>query len=1273
MDETKDRYEIEKNKRDSLKIGCCLVNGKKQQYKIESYIAAGGSSLVYRARNNDGIVVIVKEFYPLLSKRIERKVGNILIVPMEIKETYDLLLEQEKSIYELSKRIISEGLSSNNPHSWTYIDSFQANNTYYQICQDVAGMTLSNLIEEGKYRLEELIDYINLGILIIPAVNAVHQQNLVHCDLKPSNLYVVASNPPTIRCIDFGSAVPVGSEKIVSATYNYASPEINFMFSKEKTESKIDGGVQYSMDTYSILAILYHLLTGVFPKERKDKNQFFKREMSKLFDISDESYQFLIHIFSNGLSENRRLRYQFLSDLEKDLLKLKELLQKKIYLHYLDYKDVTPKVHLNESLEKIFEEAIDNDTSFTYFDVPKDGDYFETCTQLFSYFKNKKIKAKLIPITYRESLKTTLFALPFGAGKTVPQKEELVLELRSLSKEYYILILGYQYNKKDKKLLKHLQDNNGLKIWFFAEEADEEIKQKRIGDSFSIFPTKKEKYVVCTNFTGTPLKYFVASMNYGLNRVILSGLDGVDMGVVNDLCLEGSLYRFGDIYYANPQILEFYSKMPAEERNSFPLGNLTFVKMILDIANKDEYFYSNYYQKLTVSDFELCSQLLVTGACTKKSTEIMSFLNSWIDKERFGSTLLEVYEKYINHFWKVAPKDIQLLGENIREFCMLMYRSGDRSNKLKKYRYFLHEIVKQPMWAINVDFENKQYEKVIDEATVLIELFGFYGKEFDDFVNQYLEMRAEAYAKREDYYHAERDYTELIDKGIKKYAVYIGRAKVYERIRKFDKAEDDYTQAIDLNPQDDSAWNLRGTFFHDCCKLYSNAEADYLRAIKINPYNEVYFSNLSSTQRRLKKYAEAEEDVNKALEINSQHAPAWNQKGVLYKELKKYEKSEECYQKAVELDSYEEAYYANLSGAQCSLKKYAEAEENVNKALEINPQYALAWNRKGRIYMDLGKYEKSEECYQKATELDPYEEAHYTYLSGVQCSLKKYVEAEKNVNKALEINSQYALAWNQKGVLYKELKNYEKSEECYQKAAELDPYEEAYFVNLSVAQRRLKKYAEAEENVNKALAINSQCAPAWNIKGWIYVGLGKYEKSEECYQKAAELDSYNATYFNNVSGVQLSLKKYVEAEENVNMALKLNPQDAYAWKTKGNLWFHRTDKDLTEKWNEAEKCYQKVLLYEANNVVYITKLATVQLYLHQFSDSEKSLLKAIKLDSQYAPAWNGLGDIYSNLGGSGNLEKALQYYEKASQLNPLNESYKNDVEATKEEIEALKE
>lgn len=136
----------------------------------------------------------------------------------------------------------------------------------------VRGPTLREVQEERGGVLE-----LSRAALVVKevaaALTAIHSQNIVHRDIKPTNIIVTRDpgKPERVKIVDFGIAKAVGGgggqdltePGFVAATVHYASPEL------------LRGRPEERSDIYALGVVLYEVLTGRRPFEATNQAELF--------------------------------------------------------------------------------------------------------------------------------------------------------------------------------------------------------------------------------------------------------------------------------------------------------------------------------------------------------------------------------------------------------------------------------------------------------------------------------------------------------------------------------------------------------------------------------------------------------------------------------------------------------------------------------------------------------------------------------------------------------------------------------------------------------------------------------------------------------------------------------------------------------------------------------------------------------------------------------------------------------------------------------------
>ncbi|XP_026285391.1 small glutamine-rich tetratricopeptide repeat-containing protein beta [Frankliniella occidentalis] len=117
--------------------------------------------------------------------------------------------------------------------------------------------------------------------------------------------------------------------------------------------------------------------------------------------------------------------------------------------------------------------------------------------------------------------------------------------------------------------------------------------------------------------------------------------------------------------------------------------------------------------------------------------------------------------------------------------------------------------------------------------------------------------------------------------------------------------------------------------------------------------------------------------------------------------------------------------------------------------------------------------------------------------------------------------------------------------------------------------------------------------------------------------------------------------------------------EAERLKAEGNSLMHE------EKYQEAIDAYSKAIALDGRNAIYYCNRAAVHSKLNNYQQSIADAKQALKIDSSYCKAYARLGLAHASLGQH---EEARNAYAKALEMEPDNESYKNNMQLAQEKI-----
>ena len=201
-----------------------------QRYELLELIGGGGMADVYRARD----------------KLLDR--------PVAVK----ILHEQFKSDREFIDKFHREAQAAARLSHANIVNIFDVGvegNDHYIVMEYVPGSTLKDLIKQQGHL--PVAQALRVAEDIARALAHAHDNNLVHCDIKPHNILMMPDG--SAKVADFGIARAV-TESTMTYTGNIVG-SVHY-FSPEQAKGTM---ITPKSDVYALGVVLYEMLTGVLP------------------------------------------------------------------------------------------------------------------------------------------------------------------------------------------------------------------------------------------------------------------------------------------------------------------------------------------------------------------------------------------------------------------------------------------------------------------------------------------------------------------------------------------------------------------------------------------------------------------------------------------------------------------------------------------------------------------------------------------------------------------------------------------------------------------------------------------------------------------------------------------------------------------------------------------------------------------------------------------------------------------------------------------------
>ena len=259
-------------------------------YRQTDQIYAGNRTLVYRA-------IQVSERQPVIIKLLRHSHPNF----------HELL--QFRNQYVISSHL-------QHPSIVQPLALERYENSYALVMPDEGAIALSDYWQHSS---QNLTAFLNIAIQLASALHYLIQQRIIHKDIKPANILI---HPETnqVKLIDFSMSSLLPKEQqqltnpnVLEGTLAYISPE---------QTGRMNRGIDYRTDFYSLGVTFFELLTGELPFVSDDPMELVHCHIAKLPIFPQTRYPIpntLSDIVMKLMAKNAEDRYQSALGLKHDL------------------------------------------------------------------------------------------------------------------------------------------------------------------------------------------------------------------------------------------------------------------------------------------------------------------------------------------------------------------------------------------------------------------------------------------------------------------------------------------------------------------------------------------------------------------------------------------------------------------------------------------------------------------------------------------------------------------------------------------------------------------------------------------------------------------------------------------------------------------------------------------------------------------------------------------------------------------------------------------
>lgn len=239
-----------------------LLHGQSYTYEIIKALGQGSFGITYLA------VVKMQGNLGTVDSTIHVAIKEFFMHQINGREQSVVTCGSEHGLFDKYRRkFIAEARNLSqlkHAHIIKVIETFEENRTTYYSMELIDGGSLDEYIaRKGCLPEGEALGY---AVQIASALSFMHSRNMLHLDLKPSN--VMMQDAKHLILIDFGlskqfneKGEPMSSAKIGGGTEGYAPIE------QANYDGNVQKGLPVTMDVYALGGTLYKMLTGERPPE----------------------------------------------------------------------------------------------------------------------------------------------------------------------------------------------------------------------------------------------------------------------------------------------------------------------------------------------------------------------------------------------------------------------------------------------------------------------------------------------------------------------------------------------------------------------------------------------------------------------------------------------------------------------------------------------------------------------------------------------------------------------------------------------------------------------------------------------------------------------------------------------------------------------------------------------------------------------------------------------------------------------------------------------
>lgn len=412
-------------------------------------------------------------------------------------------------------------------------------------------------------------------------------------------------------------------------------------------------------------------------------------------------------------------------------------------------------------------------------------------------------------------------------------------------------------------------------------------------------------------------------------------------------------------------------------------------------------------------------------------------------------------------------------------------------------------------------------------------------------------------------------------------------------------------------------------------------------AIKYLPKKDAEYIIFAYTTRagvylHLEDTVKAMSDYDTAIKVKPDEGALYEKRAQIYFEQERYDFAAADYHKMIELNPGDVMGYMGLGRNANEQRNWTEAIKQFDYVTKLSSDYSLGYSFRAESYIGLEKWNEATDDIVSALALEWDRKAMYLATTLKEPAFTMLVSKMKiqSVKSPNEARWPYVM-----GTMYQHEKQYKKAVEAYEEANKRNA-SPAILRWVAHCYSEMGLYENALNSIDQALNMDSTDLVNLERKANILYEMGNAKSAIDVYTQVLNTQPeyafgyYRRGWFKELTG------DFDGAIEDLSICVVLDPEESYAFETRGDIYLRQGKKEL------AEADFLKVIEIENTPEKYSCIHYAYQ-GLGQYDKAIEMMDSIIAREEDRAGSYYDAACLYSQMD---NKQKALEYLEKSLEL-----------------------